>query len=215
MSRLTPSLLTVLVGWHAALLPHPLAAQSVKATLGAMRLDRRVQAPIEAHTGGGAVGIGAALRVGRLSLDARYLQGSLRNAANPPGEVTDVVEGGARLGFAPMSWLALRLGPRVRSFVTDQGSEHWVFWEGGVRVRARLGSPALESYLEVWRTFAATVNLPAAVDNGRGFEAGLLATIPGTPLGGRLAYRLDHATLASGARVETVEMLVLALGVGR
>jgi hypothetical protein len=153
----------------------------------------------------------AGLRYWKLLLDVRYLEGTVESSSSERKE--DVVEGELLVGMAPLSWLALKIGPHVRSIVTDLGTQRWWFWEGRVRGQADLGTPLLRSYLEAWYVFSANVDLVEGYDGGNGIEGGIRGRLTRFPLWAELAYRIDHSRLAGGDRTQTVEELVLMIGV--
>ena len=146
----------------------------------------------------------------KLRLDVRYLEGGLSSEADGPDE--DIVEGELMLGFAPLSWLTLRLGPHIRSFVTSQGTQRWIFWEGHATGAVELGSPRLLSYLDLWYVFAANVDAVEPFDQGLGIEGGIRLTMDRLPLFAKLAYRIDQSSLGDGSRTNTVEHMVFAIG---
>jgi len=158
-------------------------------------------------TFGGRVG----LTYWKLVLDARYLEGTVKSGNSERQE--DVVEGELLVGMVPLSWLALKIGPHVRSIVTTGGTQRWWFWEGRVRAHANLGTPLLRSYLEVWHVFSANVDLVEGYDSGNGIEGGLRATLSRLPFWAELAYRIDNSRLGGGDRIQTVEELILMIGV--
>jgi len=147
----------------------------------------------------------------KLLLDARYLEGTVKSGDNEREE--DVVEGELMVGMVPLSWLAVKIGPHVRSLVTAQGTQRWWFWEGRVRAQANLGTPLLRSYLEAWHVFSANVDLAEGYDSGNGIEGGLRASLSQLPFWAELAYRIDNSRLGGGETTQTVEELILAIGV--
>jgi hypothetical protein len=155
---------------------------------------------------GGAI----AVRLRKLRLDLRYLEGGLSSDADIPDQ--DIVEGELMLGFAPFSWFGVKVGPHIRSFVTSQGTQRWVFWEGRAALGTTLGSPNLATYLEAWHVFASDVDAVEPFGSGNGMEAGISYSLNRLPFMARLAYRIDSSSLAEGARESTVEQLVFAIG---
>ncbi|UCG87427.1 MAG: hypothetical protein JSW71_02465 [Gemmatimonadota bacterium] len=155
---------------------------------------------------GGSVG----LRLGRLRLDLRYLEGGLGSDLEIPDQ--DIVEGELLLGVAPLAWLTVKAGPHIRSFVTAQGTQRWVFWEGRVAATAKLGSPNLLTYLEAWHVFFSDVDAVEQYDSGNGLEGGIRLALDRLPFWGTLAYRIDQNSLGSGTKTDTVEQLVIAIG---
>jgi hypothetical protein len=163
---------------------------------------------------GPVVGLEAGIRFRWAELRGRYSQGNLDQ--DEGGEGADLVEGELMLGVWPVKPLALRFGPRARSFVTPAGTIRWVFWEARARFEASLSrSASVWSYFEGWYVVSGSVNAAASFDNGRGIEGGLGFQIPSTPLQVRAAYRIDRGALQDDVRTEGVDALMLSIGVGR
>jgi hypothetical protein len=161
---------------------------------------------------GPALAVDGRLSIGRVVLGIDYLGGRL-TAATAGLPARDVVDARVFLGATPWPWLALSLGPQVRAFVTDLGTERWVFWQARARVEQPLAGPRLGTYLELWRAFSSTVNVAAPLGRAQGGEAGLVFQPPRGPWSVRLWYRVDDATLSSGGS-ETLETLGLGLALG-
>ena len=159
---------------------------------------------------GMTIGGALAVRLRKLRLDLRYLEGGLSSDADLPDQ--DIVEGELMLGFAPFSWLVVKTGPHIRSFVTSQGTQRWVFWEGRAALGAKLGSPNLVTYLEAWHVFASDVDAVEPFGSGNGMEAGISYALSKLPFMARLAYRIDNSSLGEGSSSNTVEQLVFAIG---
>jgi len=170
----------------------------------------RTAEPAANRFSGLTIGGAAAVRFGRLRLDLRYLEGGLGSDQEVPDQ--DIVEGELLLGVAPLSWLVVKAGPHIRSFVTSQGTQRWVFWEGRVTAAANLGSPNLLTYLEVWHVLGANVDAVEPYDSGNGLEGGIRLAMNRLPFWGQLAYRIDHNSIGDGAKTDTVEQLVFAIG---
>lgn len=184
-------------------------AQAIGAGLGAAYALREVQQPSTERRDGMAGEARLLVRLGRAELDFRYLQGRLGRQGTTS---LDLVEGQVALNIFLLPWTYLGVGPRVRSYAAGGPAERWVAWQGHAGLSAALLGPAARGYLQLSRTFAGSVNLPASFDPGQGFEAGLVAHLP--PLWARLGYRLDHGGAGGGARIDTVELFVLTLGIG-
>lgn len=155
--------------------------------------------------------------LGRFLVHVRYLEGNLSTSGGSTDR--DLVEGEAFLGVRPISWVTLKAGPHVRSYLTGDVVERWVFWEGRLRAELELFLPAtrsfaLHSYLEGWRVLSADVNIPESVDDANGVETGMMIRLTQLPIWARIAYRVDRANLSKGARRETVQELIFALGLG-
>lgn len=146
----------------------------------------------------------------KLRLDVRYLEGGLGSDSASLDQ--DMVEGEAMLGFTLLSWLTLRAGPHIRSFVTSQGTQRWLFWEGHAAGAVELGSPKLITYLDLWHVFAANVDAVEPFDKGNGIEGGIRLTLDRWPFWAKLAYRIDQSRLGDGSRTNTVEQMVFAIG---
>lgn len=163
---------------------------------------------------GFCVGGIASLSKGRLGIGLRYLEGSL----NPDGDGIgrDLVEGELMLGVQTLSWLAIRLGPHLRSFITDGAVERWVFWEGRLRTETGLGVSGLSSYLELWHVLSASssVDWPEAYDGGKGLEGGIRMDVSQLPFWLGLAYRIDRSNLGGGVRQDVLEHMVITVGFG-
>ncbi len=163
---------------------------------------------------GMTAGVQGSLTIGRLvQFDLGYLQGTLHSRSGSTGS-RDFIEGRAGLGLAPLRWLALSLGPHVRSYVAPDGTERWVRWEARARARGPIALPGLTGDVEAWRVLSATIDLPGPFDRGQGGAAGLTARLPHAPgWWARLAYGIDR--IAITGRQETVETVLLVVGVGR
>ena len=156
----------------------------------------------------------------RITIDLGYWQGKLNGVGT--GD-RDVVEGFAQVGARPMSWLSLRAGPHAWTYISDAGTQRWFLWEGRARAQGQV-LPAVQSYLEVWKVFSATVNVPQAFQTGTGGEGGLSLRIRDVPfipqrlpVRIRLAYGIErvrmNGTQAQGSRAEVLDRLTLGLGV--
>lgn len=162
------------------------------------------------QSSGLTIGGAAEVSLGWLRLDLRYLEGGLGSEDDIADQ--DIVEGELLLGLAPLSWLKLKLGPHIRSYVTPQGTQRWVFWEGRVATSMPLGSPNLMAHLELWHVLSASVDAVEPFDSGNGLEGGIRLCLSRLPFSFRLAYRIDHSSLGSGVKTDTVEQLVFGLG---
>lgn len=208
-----------------ALVAAPLAAQhqpwwSAEISGIGMRLNSQT-GPSTQKWSGAAFGFqGQFLLAHRVTIDAGYWQGKLNGVGT--GD-RDVVEGYAQLGARPLNWLSLRAGPHAWTYVSDAGTQRWFLWEGRAHAQGQI-LPAVQSYLEVWKVFSATVNVPQAFQTGMGGEGGLSLRIRDVPLIPqrlpvriRLAYGIERVrmtgTQAQGSRAEVLDRLTLALGV--
>ncbi len=167
-----------------------------------------------AKLSGAVFGLEAGIRFGRAELRGRYVQGGLEPDGG--GQSTDLVEGELMLGVWPVEMLALRFGPRARSYVTTSGTVRWVFWEARARFEANLAkNSSLWSYFEGWYVLSGSVNAAESFGSGRGLEGGVGLLIPSTPVRVRLGYRIDQGALEGGSRTEAIEEVILAVGIGR
>ena len=82
---------------------------------------------------------------------------------------------------------------------------------GGRVVSAFVGS-AVQGYAELWRAIAADANVPEPFDHAQGGEVGMVLRLARSPLEGRVGYRIDHAVLGGGTRLETVDGVVIGIG---
>ena len=161
---------------------------------------------------GTVVGGQGDVALGRLELALGYVQGKIGpEGASAPGQ--DLVEGVALLGVRPAPWLRLAVGPHARSYTLTGGTElRWVFWELRARVSGAFVGSAGRGYLELWRALSASVNAPEPFDHAQGGEAGMVVHLARAPLELRLGYRIDHAVLGGGTRLETVDGVVIGVG---
>lgn len=162
------------------------------------------------------LGIEGRVGLNRAFLQMKYLQGPL--SAGPGNVERDLVEGELLIGVHTTPWLALKAGLHIRSFATGGVVERWVLWEGRVAGEGELYAPrsetfSLHSYFEGWLVVSGNASVVDPFDRGLGAEAGLQVRLAGRPYHGRLAYRIDHGQLGSGARQETVEGLILGIGI--
>jgi hypothetical protein len=193
----------------AAQLPRGLALEAGAARL---RLEERSGADTTLFSGSGFV-VEGRLAAGPVGLELGYTQGTLESdQAGGPGR--DVVEGRALLGVRPVSWLELAVGAHARAYLTPAGTVRWTFWRTRARAEGALLTPMLRTYLELWAAPLTSVNEPEGGGAASGGEGGLRARIPGSPVWVRLAYAIDRAALKGDARVETLDGVILALGVG-
>jgi hypothetical protein len=194
----------------------PLAAQTLRpaasASLVTARVKSAVPAGAEEWSGTAFLGQGA-LTLGRLSLNVSYLQGTLDPTG--VGAATtgrDLVEGTVLLGIRPASWLTLQGGPHARAYTLTGGTQRWLFWEVGARVATAFVGSAVQGYAELWRAVSADANVPEPFDHAQGGEAGMILRLARAPLQARVGYRIDHAELGGGTRRETVDGVVVGVG---
>ncbi len=209
---LTRSGLAVAISLSAA--PAVALAQSALgitfgAAVSTVRVNSQSGASVDQLSGVMAGGEGK-LSLWKASLDLRYFEGSADSSGEGDGK--DIVEGEALLGFRPLHWLTVKLGPHIRSMISDLGTQRWVFWEIRLRGEATLGIPILKGYLEGWNVIGDKLDVSEPMDRGQGLEGGLKLQSAGRPLWARLGYRMDHSRLGGGARTETMEQLVATVG---
>lgn len=146
-----------------------------------------------------------------LSLDLSYSQGRL--TAHSVGTASrDIVEGSLLLGGRPLPWLSLKAGPHLRAFPAPGGTERWVLWEGRAHADAPMLGDEWLAYGELWVAVASSVNVSPGAGGARGAEAGLSLRLPQSPLWARLAYVVDQASFKGGARTESLQSVVLTIG---
>jgi hypothetical protein len=128
----------------------------------------------------------------------------------------DLIEGAVLLGLRPTGWLTLAVGPHARAYAPTGGNtERWSFWELRARAATAFVGSAVRGYVELWRALSANANVPEPFDHAQGGEAGMLLRLARAPVEARLGYRIDHAVLGGGSRLETVDGLVIGLGLSR
>lgn len=194
-----------------------------------VQLVRETELATETLTGF-AVGGEGRIRLWKSELGFRYVRGSLKTSAGSTGD--DIVETAVMVGSRPVHWLTVKAGPHMRSYASELGTVRWLLWEGRIRVEQRIMGAALRSYVEVWRTLSGGVNttapfgggpapapLPSDLSTpsgiGRGLEGGMILEIPGAPVLLRVGYSVDRSNMRDGSVVNTVEALLVTLGVGR
>lgn len=183
-----------------------------RASLVTARVRSQLQMTDSQFTGSAFLGEGT-LAIGRFQLGVSYLQGTL----NPDGGSTaprDLVEGTVLVGVRPFDWLTLETGPHARAYTSPRITERWLFWELRARAATAFVGSAVQGYAELWRVVSADVNVPETFDHAQGGEAGIVVRLARAPLEVRVGYRIDHAVLGGGTRVETVDGVVVGVGLG-
>lgn len=160
---------------------------------------------------GATVGGQGSVSFGHLDLSVSYHQGKIDPVA-ASGTGHDLVEGSVLAGVRPAPWLRLAVGPHARAYQLTGGTQRWLFWELRVRAAGAFIGSAARGYVELWRALSTSVNVPEPFDHAQGGEAGMVVHLARAPLDLRLAYRIDHAVLGGGTRLETVDGVVVALG---
>jgi hypothetical protein len=204
-----------LVVLAVALTPGELHAQALhlvgSASLVTARVRSEVPAGTDQFTGSAFLGQGA-LAMGRVQLSVSYLQGTL-NRDGGTAAARDLVEGTVLLGFRALDWLTLETGPHARAYtVAGSSTQRWLFWELRARAATAFVGSAVQGYGELWRAVSADANVPEPFDHAQGGEAGMIVRLARAPLEGRIGYRIDHAVLGGGTRLETVDGVVIGLG---
>ena len=202
---LLPLAVAVTAGEVRAQRLHPFGGASLATT----RLRSQGKNPF---TGAGSTFLGeGALSIGRLQLTVSYLQGTL-DPDGALGASRPLVEGTVLLGVRALDWLTLETGPHARAYTLTAGTERWLFWELRARASSAFVGSAVRGYAELWRVVAADVNVPESFGHGQGGEAGMIVRLARAPFEGRVAYRIDHAVLGGGSRLETVDGVVIGVG---
>jgi hypothetical protein len=180
------------------------------ASLVTARVRSQVPAGIDQFTGSAFLGQGA-LAIGRVELSVSYLQGTL-NRDGGTGAGRDLVEGTVRLGVRALDWLTLETGPHARAYTLVGSTQRWLFWELRARAATAFVGSAAQGYAELWRALSADANVPEPFDHAQGGEAGMIVRLARAPFEARVAYRIDHAVLGGGTRLETVDGVVIGVG---
>ena len=186
---------------------------SLSTAVHSTNLNTEVSSGEALRLSGISAGGAASVVYRRFGLGIRYLEGSL----SPDGAGTgrDIVEGELMVSVRALSWLSIRLGPHIRSFIQNSATERWLFWEARFRTQTQLGTRSLTSSLEFWQVLSAGVNTPETFDGGQGIEGNLRWEISDLPLWLNLGYRMDRSNLGGGARSEVLEHVFLGVGFGR
>jgi hypothetical protein len=159
---------------------------------------------------GPALGGEGRIAISRMYLSVRYLEGRLQSRTTTGTTLRqDLVEGGITLVGRVLPWLELAAGPSARSYVTDSTTERWIVWRIRTRFEAPILSTGLTSYVDLWRSFGASVSDAAGAGRVQGGETGLVYR-PRWPWAIRVSYRIDDALLQAPGRSETLE----SLGIG-
>ena len=157
-----------------------------------------------------------------ITLDLGYWQGGLTPSAGQAAS-RGVVERDAQLGARPPGWVSLRFGPHAWTYVSNAGTQRWFLMEGRARVQGEV-FPEIQSYLELWRVFSASVNVPQPFQTGMGGEGGISLRIRDVPLIPerfpvriRLAYGIERVRMEGGpsstVRAEILDRLSLSIGI--
>ena len=184
---------------------------ALRGDVAAVWLRQAMTPGVTALLRGPALAGEARVNYGPFWLRAGLLEGRLDDGAGQASR-RDLVEG--RLAVGALPWLEVSLGPLLRAYVTDSGTERWVVWQGRARVDAPIIATSLTSHVELWRALSSRVTLPPlTAGRVQGGEAGVTYQPPRGPVWLRLAYRVDNALLGAGS--ETVEAVSFSVGFGR
>ena len=192
----------------------PVSAQALRPAASASVVTARVRSTVPGVTASGTTLLGeGSFTLGRVSLGVSYLQGTLNPVAAPgAGASRDLIEGAVLLGAHPTDWLAVAAGPHARAYTLSSGTQRWLFWEVRARAATAFVGSAVGGYVELWRAVSGHANVPEAFDHAQGGEAGMIMRLARSPLEARVAYRIDNAVLGGGSRVETVDGVVVGVG---
>jgi len=192
----------------------PAWAQSAALHLGAgqVRAEQVFSVGDTVARSGTAWGVDGAFGFGPATLAVRYLEGSL--ASDDASTETDLVEGEVILWIAPVRWAALGAGPHARAYVQAGGTERWTMWEVRARGNAQL-TGTLTAYGELWTVLGSGLPVTGSLDRGLGLEGGLRIVFGRLPFSAQLRYRVNQLAVADGGRLETLEQLGIAVGIGR
>ena len=193
-------------------------AQTLRPTLSGSVVTTRVRSQSTSpFIGAGPAFLGqGALAIRRLKLTVSYLQGTL-DPDGALGASRPLVEGTVLLGVRALDWLTLETGPHARAYTLTGGTERWLFWELRACAATAFVGSTVRGYAELWRVVAADVNVPESFDHAQGGQAGMILRLGRSPLDARVGYRIDHAVLhavpGGGKRLETVDGVVIGVGV--
>jgi hypothetical protein len=180
----------------------------------AIRSVAEVGTTVEASSGT-LIGVEARAGISRFTVDVSYLQGTLNPESGTVGQ-RDYVEGSLLLSVLTFPGISLRVGPHARAYLSEAGTQRWLFWTGRVRGDYTLiRSPAIAAFAEGWLAWTAEVNVSETFDNARGGVIGMSIGAPGTAFYGRLSYSIEQARMGGGTRRDTVEGITVVVGFGR
>jgi hypothetical protein len=207
MRRVTP------VAAALVLIAAPLAAQTLhgSAALGGgwVRTVSLLGSSEDALRGV-VIGGEGRVRVGRFMIDAAYREGGL--STYDRSETRDYAEGHFLVMASVVRGVEIAIGPHARAFITNTGTQRWLFWSLRLRGERDLITPSIAGYVELWRSLSAKVNVSEAFDKANGGEVGMKVRFSGSRFWSRVGYQIERAWL--GARRETVEGLNIVVGYG-
>jgi hypothetical protein len=208
----TPLVVAALLVWGGGLV-----GQALRPTFVVLGVPTRVRTTVP---GSGdvlnvtALGVEGAIAAGRWQAELSYFEGE-GPADTASTTARSVVEGRALLGFRARPWLVVKAGVHARSYAVTGGILRWLFWELRARGEAPFIGTAVTGYGELWRALVADVNVPERFDHAQGGEAGMVLRLARAPLEARIGYRIDHLAFGGGTRLETVDGVVIGVGIGR
>jgi len=150
------------------------------------------------------------VRVGRVMVDVAYREGSL--VTSDHSDTRDYAEGHVRLIVATVPGVTLAVGPHARAYITNTGTQRWLFWTARLRGERNLIAPYIAGYVELWRSLGAKVNVSEVFEKATGGEVGMRVRFSRSQFWVRVGYGIERAWL--GTRRETVEGMSVALGYG-
>ena len=199
------------------LVPAIAAAQGLTGAVGGIGGAVRTRSVIGTTTeiaSGAIIGVEGHIGISRVSVDLSYLQGTL-NGDIGGTDSREYVEGDAYLSVVTFPGVILRVGPHARAYISDAGTQRWLFWTGHLRGEFGLIKPAITAFAEAWVAWNADVNVSEEFDKGHGGIIGMNVRIPGTAFYGRLSYAIEQAHMGGGTRIEDVEGITMVVGFGR
>ena len=161
---------------------------------------------------GNVIGVRGAYDVGRMTVSASYVQGSVSPAGG--GAATDIVDGEVIIWVAPVHWVAVGGGPHARAFVEEGGTERWLLWELRARTETAIVGSTVHAYVEGWRVMGASIPSPDTLDHAWGLEGGFSVAFGRVPVSAQLHYRVEQQVASGGTRKETQNRLGIGVGIG-
>lgn len=163
---------------------------------------------------GVVAGAGGGLRFGRFSLDAAYLEGTLRPESGSLG-VDEVFAEASLVARAEVGrGFSVGAGPRARAFIAPGGTVRWMRLEARGRYEAEVIPGLAHADVELWQVLSGEVNAQGGADGGRGGSTGLTVQFPDSRFALRLVYTADRVAFVNGSS-EFVDAVALGLRIGR
>jgi hypothetical protein len=228
----TAAAAAVSIAWLCSFAPAPATAQMPEFTIGAagaaVELRSVLDGNLETYTGFLYGGEGS-VRWNRLTLRLGYGQGSLERA-NVRFTDRQFADGYARIDVTVLPGLEFGAGPHARAYSTGSPSgpsllrlaigggtareaRRWLLWELHGRYEAPVIAPVFALYADGWLTRPGRLNPQEVYYGGRGGEVGLRVNTGSPPLTVRFGYAIDEIRLGPNVRRETVERVMIAVGV--